>query len=152
MDKLKPIHIAWPLPIAYLLHLFDEYFTGAGLAGWYSSVFKASLSVSDFIVINTIGFTAVVVVAILYTWKKVNEFTLAILGSLFFVNGLIHLAASVLTFTYSPGTISGIIIYVPLGVIIFKKIFPFLQEQQRSLSVPAGIAIQILVTLVAFNI
>lgn len=60
MDKLKPIHITWLLPFAYLLHLLDEYFMGAGLAKWISGLFKVNLSVSDFIVINSIGFGAVV--------------------------------------------------------------------------------------------
>jgi len=94
----------------------------------------------------------IVVVAILYNMHKINDFILAVLGSLFFVNGLIHLAATVITSTYSPGTISGVIFNIPLGVLIFKMIFPRLPEQQRSIAFTTGIIIRIVVTVIAFNI
>jgi hypothetical protein len=152
MDKIKPKHIAWFLPAAYLLHLLDEYFIGAGFAGWFSMLFKASLSESNFIVINAAGLTIVLLIAILYTLGKANNFVLATVGSLFFINGIIHPLVSFLTATFSPGTITGVIIYLPFGLIVFIKIFPLLQEQQRMFSVVLAIALQILVSVVALNI
>jgi hypothetical protein len=152
MDKIKPKHIAWFLPAAYLLHLLDEYFIGAGFAGWFSMLFKASLSESNFIVINAAGLTIVLLIAILYTLGKANNIVLATVGSLFFINGIIHPLVSFLTATFSPGTITGVIIYLPFGLIVFIKIFPLLQEQQRMFSVVLAIALQILVSVVALNI
>ena len=151
-DRIKTIHIAWFLPAAYLLHLLDEYFIGAGFAGWFSMLFKASLSESNFIVINVVGFTIVLFIAILYTIGKANNFVLVTVGTLFFINGIIHPFVSFLTGTFSPGTITGVIIYLPFGLIVFIKIFPLLQEQQRLLSVILAIALQILVSVVALNI
>ena len=109
-ERIKTKHIAWFLPAAYLLHLLDEYFTGAGFAGWFSGLFKAGLSESNFIVINAVGFTAVLVIAILCTLGKANNFVLAVVGSMFFINGIIHPLVSILTATFSPGTITGVII------------------------------------------
>jgi len=152
MTKTTPKMIAWFLPIAYLVHLIDEYFSGEGFSNWFSGIFKVSLSPNDFIIINSIGFTATVVIAILYGFNKVNHFIIALLGSLFFTNGLVHIAASVLTEAYSPGTFTGIIIYLPLGFIIFKKIFPLISQQQRLLAVAAGVTVQIFVATVALNI
>jgi hypothetical protein len=123
-----------------------------GLPDWFSGVFNANLSLNDFIIINSIGLTAVVVIVILYGLDKVNNFLIVALGSLFFLNGLIHLAASLVTATYSPGTISGVILYIPLGVLIFKKILPLLPEQQHSLSIVAGIIAHIIISVIAFNI
>lgn len=150
--RIKTKHIAWFLPAAYLLHLFDEYFIGAGFAGWFSMLFKASLSESNFIVINAVGFTIILIIAILYTFGKANNFVLAVVGSLFFINGIIHPLVSILTATFSPGTITGVIIYLPLGILVFKKIFPLLQEQQRMFSVVLAIAFHLLVSAVALNI
>ncbi len=152
MNKLKPKHIVWFIPPAYLLHLLDEYFLGVGLPDWFSGVFKVGFSLSDFIIINSIGFASTIVIAVLYRMGKVNDFIIAAMGTLFFVNGIIHLVASVLTATYSPGTITGLIIYLPLGFLIFKIIFPFLPEQKRSLSIAVGIIVHIIVSVVAFNI
>jgi hypothetical protein len=151
-ERIKVKQIAWFLPVAYLLHLLDEYFTGAGFAGWFSGLFKTGLSESNFIIINAVGFTAVLVIAILYTLGKANNFVLAVVGSLFFINGIIHPLVSILTATFSPGTITGVIIYLPLGVLVFKKIFPLLQEQQRMFSVILAIALHILVSVVALNV
>jgi len=152
MNKMKPKHIAWLLPVAYLVHIFDEYVSGTGFHNWFSEIFKINLSVTDFVVINSFGFTATVIIVILYSSGKINNFIIAALGSLFFINGLIHLAASVLTSTYSPGTISGLAIYLPLGFLIFKNIFPLVPEQQRGMAVAAGLIIQLAVTLIALNV
>lgn len=152
MNKLKPKQIAWLIPPAYLLHLLDEYFSGAGFSSWYSSVLKVDLSVNDFITINSVGFAITLLIVILYSFNKINIFLIAMLGSLFFINGLVHPFVSIVTATYSPGTLTGVLIYLPLGFLIFKKIFPLLPEQQRSLSVVTGLAIQLVVAIIAFNI
>ena len=152
MGNIKPKQIVWLLPFAYLLHLCDEYFSGEGFAKWFSGLFEVSLSINDFIIINLFGFAATLLIAILYSFKRINNFIIAALAALFFVNGLIHLAASIFTLSYSPGTITGVILYLPLGVLIFKNIFPLLPEEQRSLSVFTGAAIQILVAVIALSI
>jgi hypothetical protein len=152
MKKIKPKHIAWLLPFAYLVHLSDEYFSGAGFHIWFSEIFDVNLSLNDFILINLAGFAGTIIIVILYSFDKVNSFVIAALGSLFFLNGLIHLAASLLTSAYSPGTISGLIIYLPLGFLIFKSIFPLLPEKQRVPAVTAGIMIQVVIALIALSI
>ena len=150
MNKVKPKQIAWLIPIVYLFHLADEYFTG--FPGWFSGIFKVNLSLSDFIFINSIGFTATIIIAFLYTFNKVNNFIIASLGTLFFINGVIHIVSSLFTLSYSPGTISGLLLYLPLGYLIFKIFFPLLPEQQRSLSVVVGILIQVVVAITALSI
>ncbi len=152
MNKLKPKQIASLLPIAYLLHLSEEYFFGKGFPTWFSGVFKVHLSNVDFIIINSVGFTATISLVILYNLNKINNFVIAAFGTLFFVNGLIHFLASLFTTSYSPGTITGVLLYLPLGHLIFKKIFPLVPEGQRALSVASGITIQVVVAFVAMNI
>jgi uncharacterized membrane protein SirB2 len=83
---------------------------------------------------------------------KTSNSILIALGTLLFVNGVVHIAASLLTVTYSPGTISGVIVYIPLGILIFKNIFPLLPEQQRYFSVATGIILHIIISIIAFNI
>lgn len=150
MTEFTPKHIAWFIPVAYLFHLADEYF--AGFPNWFSGIFKVNLSLDDFIFINSIGFTTTIMIAFLYTFDKVNSFIVVSLGTLFFINGVIHIVSSLFTLSYSPGTISGILIYLPLGYLIFKKFFSLLPEQQRGLSIMGGILVQIVVSLIALNI
>ena len=152
MNKLTPKHIAWLLPVAYMVHLFDEYFSGEGFPKWFSGIFKTNLSLNDFIIINSVGFVATLIIVILYSINKANNFTIGVLGTLFFINGLIHLFASVITMEYSPGTITGMIVYLPLGYVIFKKIFPLIPEHQRTMSFITAIFLQIVVAIIALNI
>jgi len=150
MNRLKPKRIGWLIPLAYLFHLADEYFTG--FPNWFSGIFKVNLSLDDFIIINSIGFSATIIITFLCTFDKVNSFIIASLGTLFFINGIIHILSSIFTLSYSPGTISGILFYLPLGYLIFKNIFPLLPEQQRSLSAVVGIFIQVVVAIIALSI
>ncbi|MBK9096593.1 MAG: HXXEE domain-containing protein [bacterium] len=143
-------YIAWFIPAAYLFHLADEYF--AGFYRWFSVIFNVNLSLNDFIIINSIGFTAAVAVATLYSLNKLNHFVIAVLSILFFVNGVVHIAASIFTASYSPGTISACLFYLPLGYLVYKKIFPLMPYQQRSISIAVGIIIQIVVAIIALNI
>jgi len=150
LNNLKPVHIAWLLPPAYSIHLLDEYYFG--FTGWFSGLFKVSLSSYDFIVINAVGLTATLLIVLLFSFGKLNVFFIAALGTLFFINGLIHTIASILTATYSPGTITGAVIYLPLGDLIFKKIFPVMPQEHSKLAIATAVIIQVVVALVAMNI
>lgn len=152
MHKINPKQIVWLLPASYLIHILEEYFSGAGFLVWFSGVFNVDLSNTNFIIINSFGFAITITVVILYNFNKLNNFVIGVLGSLFFVNGIIHFLASLLTASYSPGTISGVLLYLPLGYLTFKKIFPLIPQEQRVLSFTAGVIIQVIVALVAMNI
>ena len=150
MNKFGAKQIAWIIPVAYLFHLADEYFTG--FPDWFSQLFKVDLSLYNFIFINSLGFTATIIIAILYSFNKINNLFIAVLGMLFFINGIIHIVATILTINYSPGTITGLLFYLPIGYLVYKNIFPLLPKKQKSLSVVLGLSVQIIVAMVAFSI
>lgn len=107
---------------------------------------------SDFIIINSIGLTAIILISFLYDKGKLNELLVASISMLFFINGLVHIAASIITASISPGTISGVLIYLPLGTVTLKKIFPFLSAQHRIFSIAFGLLIQIIIAIIALTI
>lgn len=152
LSKVKPGTIAWLLPPAYMIHISDEYFSGSGFPVWFSGVFKVDLSIVDFFIINSIGFAATITSVILYNINKLNVFVVGVLGSLFFVNGIIHFLATFFTLTYSPGTLSGILFYLPLGYLIFKIIFPLIPQEQRALCFASGVILQIVAATAAISI
>jgi hypothetical protein len=77
---------------------------------------------------------------------------LVALGTLVFVNGIVHLLLSVFTFSYSPGTISGVLFFIPLGTVIYKKILPQLQGGEKIAAIAIGILVLVTVSIVAMNI
>jgi len=147
-----PHYFIWILPLAYSMHIIEEYFAGKGFPKWFSDVFNATISNGDFIIINAIAFSIVIIFSVTYQFYRQNNVFFLALVTLFFVNGIIHILSSIFSMTYSPGTITGLIIYIPMGIILFKRILPLLSYNQKVTGISAGIFIHIIVAVIAFNI
>jgi hypothetical protein len=149
MKTLSGKQLAWLAPITILVHQLEEYFAHFPL--WYSNLLDAELSNQDFIMINAVGLLVFTTISLSYLVTK-NKLTLGILGAFIFLNGVIHLLLSIFTFSYSPGTISGLVLFIPLGIIIFKKIFPLLSQNEKILAFVIGFLILLTASTVATNI
>jgi len=145
----SPNQIAWLLPATILVHQLEEYFGQFPI--WYSNLLNAQLSNQDFIIINGVGLFLFTVFSLSYIFNK-NNLILVALGTLVFVNGMIHLLLSIFTFSYSPGTISGIVLFIPLGIIIYKNILPQLRKGERIIAIGIGIFILFTASVIAINI
>lgn len=146
---LSPNQIAGLLPVTIFVHQLEEYFGHFPL--WYSNVLNAQLSNQDFIVINSIGLFVFTVWALSYLFNK-NNLILVALGTLAFVNGLLHFLLSIFTFSYSPGAISGVVLFIPLGIVIYKNIMPQLSPPKRIVGIAIGVLVMFMVSLIAMNI
>lgn len=149
---IHPRYLVWLLPLTYSMHIVEEYFAGGGLPEWFSQVFNATISNNDFIIINAIALSAVIIFAFVYQFFKQYNVLFLALVTLFFVNGIIHFLSSVFSMTYSPGTITGLILYIPMGIFLFKRILPLLSYNQRVTGISIGIFIHIIVAIIAFNV
>jgi len=58
----------------------------------------------------------------------------------------------VFTFSYSPDTISGVVLFIPPGIIIFKKILPRLREVKKIIAIAIGVFVLFAVSMIAINI
>lgn len=144
-----PNQIAWMIPTVLLIHQVEEYL--GKFPQWYSNFLNVQLSNRDFIVINSIGLFVIAGVSLSYYFNKSN-FILVALGTLIFVNGWVHVLASLFTLVYSPGAISGLMFFIPLGFIIYKKILPQLKPGEKVMAVAIGIFALIVVGTIASNI
>jgi hypothetical protein len=59
--------------------------------------------------------------------------------------------ATIFTWTYIPGIISGMVIFLPLGHLIYHRIYPELPENQKILSIATGILLLFTVSMIARN-
>jgi len=149
MKALSPNQMAWLLPITILIHQLEEFFGEFPL--WYSDLLNVNLSKQDFILINAIGLFLFTSISLSYFFNK-NKIILVALGTLVFVNGILHTLLSLFTFSYSPGTISGLFLFIPLGIIIFKRIMPLLRGTEKIIAITIGIFVLFMVCLIALNI
>jgi hypothetical protein len=133
--------------VAFAIHQLEEYF--GGFLEWYPMIMNAKLSSEDFILINTIALLITVFFAMMYSLGIRNNFIFVVIGSLFFVNGIVHLMATIFSWSYSPGVISGLVIFLPLGRLIYHRIYPQLPENQRIPSILIGILLLFTVSMIA---
>src|SRR5580658_4766253 len=105
----------WLFPITYLLHFAEEYWAGEGFATWISRVAGAHLTEKAFLGLNAIGMLLMVAGLILLKRGSRWRWTLSTLGAVVALNGPLHLAGSILTRSYSPGLVTGLLVWLPLG-------------------------------------
>jgi Protein of unknown function with HXXEE motif len=143
---------SWLLPLSYLIHVLEEYYIGSGFPSWFSTMFNAGLSEREFIVINIFGMLTMITCALINSIRKAADSFLVALYTLILVNGIIHLLASLISMTYSPGLVTGVFIYIPLSVYFFRTIFPNVPARIKRLGILTGITVQILVSVIALNV
>lgn len=142
----------WLLPVTYSIHIVEEYFCGQGLPVWLSEFINADISDFDFIIINSFALLIVILFASIYSFYKQYNVLYLALTSLFFINGIVHLVTSLVSNSYSPGMVTGAILYIPMGFFLYNKIKPALTRSNQKLGFLLGILIHIVVALIAYNI
>lgn len=148
MKPLTANQMAGLLPVALFLHQVEEFHTNFPLV--FSNYLGVQLSDQDFITINGVGLFIVSVLSLSYFFHK-NNFILVALGSVLFVNGVVHTLVSLFTFSYMPGLITGAVLLLPLGFLVFRLLLLRLTERNRVLAIASGVVALISVSLIAMN-
>lgn len=136
------------LPIAYWLHLAEEWF--GGFIAWTSATLGSGVSVERFVAINAIGLVLFFVVPIAAFRNQNWIWPASALAALFGLNGVLHALATAYFGTYSPGTVTGLLIYLPLSVIVLRHMSLRMSAPKLVGSMLAGCLLHALVTFVAF--
>jgi hypothetical protein len=131
---------------AAVLHVLEEYFYPGGFPDFMkksSPIFAPFVTTTFAILINGLFLVLCVLGAIF--GRSALVFGLSI-GSLLVFNGLTHLGGSLRARKYAPGMISGLLLYLPLGLTAYVL---FLRSGQLSVpqalhSVALGFAYQII--------
>ena len=150
MKRPSLIQIAWLLPLAFFIHLIEEYF--GGLTDWFFSVLNFKMSDESFLVINLTALSIMLLFALAFSLGFRSKVILTVLITVLFANGIVHLLASIFTMTYSPGVISGTVLYLPLGRLSYSRVLPGMSEGKKSVAITSGILILVAVHLIARNI
>ena len=104
---------AWLFPAAYLIHILEEYW--GGFPAWIARFWGVESSLSNFLSWNGGAWVMMIVGVVLVLTTKSYRWLLVSFGTVVLINGLVHLGASIVTWSYSPGLISGLLLFIPLG-------------------------------------
>ncbi|HLF09829.1 MAG TPA: HXXEE domain-containing protein [Gammaproteobacteria bacterium] len=154
MRRGKPRGLArwWPLalPSAYALHLAEEWYGGEGLVAWTERVLGTELTPLRFVILNAVAwplFAALTVLAIRFTayaWLLVTFATIVV------VNALLHALGTLAVGVYSPGLVTGLLLYVPVGGLVLVTGRHKLPPRRFGGALLLGVAIHVAVAFIAF--
>jgi hypothetical protein len=134
-------------PATYLVHILEECFAGERFYRWIHRISGIRLTAAQFVAINALAWIAMASAA--FTVPPENWLWTAI-GCTVLVNGVLHLATTILTRTYSPGVVSGVVLWIPLGLYYVLQGNAILPQRELWTALSTGVAIQAGVSLLAF--
>jgi hypothetical protein len=139
---------AWLFPATYLLHIAEEYW--GGFYVWLSRVAGVDLSREDFLLINAVALV-VMTSAMAVTASGRAPWLLTAFATVVIVNGLLHIGGSIATRSYSPGVVTGALLWVPLGTYALHKLRLETDRAEFGAGVIGGLMLHGLVSLMAFT-
>jgi hypothetical protein len=110
--------LTWIPLAAAALHIIEEFVWPGGFAAWYRQYHPAiarSVSARYLVIVNAILLGVCALAGVLGFTPRGAALFLTILAVLF-GNAIFHLAATIRLRRYSPGVVTGVLLYLPLGV------------------------------------
>jgi hypothetical protein len=104
-----------------------------------------------FLQINGFGWGLMFVGVILALSFKPLEWLLTSFGTAVLINGLAHLLGSIVTRSYSPGLISGLLLWLPLGAFTLRRAWRLTSRRAFWAGALVGFVLHAIVTTLAFN-
>ena len=117
--------------------------------GWVSRLSQSFMSNTQFLVLNGVfWFLMVGSVAAIRAHTSL-AWLVATLAAILGINAALHLLGSLVTRTYSPGSITAAFLYLPLALYAFRQVLPRIARGTALRAVALGVAIHAGVMLLA---
>lgn len=140
----------WLFPASYLVHIADEYF------GEFSSLAAdfTGLPFTDavFLLANALFWFLMVGAAVWAIRTNSGAELVVVLATIVIINVALHGSGALLTRRYSPGLISGALLWLPLGALSLVRGKRVLLPSAFRTAVALGFGIHLLVPLVALGL
>ena len=140
---------AWLFPLSYLAHIAEEYW--GGFPAWIARFWGVESSVANFLSWNGGALVMMCVGVALALWTKSYRWLLVSFGTVVLINGFVHALASVVTWSYSPGLVTGLLLYVPLGLFTLRRARGSVNARSLRAGVIVGVVMHAAVVLLAFG-
>lgn len=105
----------WWFPVSYLAHAMEEYCCGDTFPVWISRVARVDFTSTAFLWLNGIALVCMLAAAWLASHEPRLRPLAATLATICAINGGAHAIASIATASYSPGLVTGVCVWLPLG-------------------------------------
>lgn len=136
---------------ALLAHQLEEWFGGPGFSAWAQDTLGASITPERFLAINIPGFLLLASAVVAAVRSASFAWMGAAVASLLFVNGVLHLLLTAAYATYSPGVVTSVALYLPLGGILLFSMSKTLPKPVFWGAFLAGVGFHALVSFTALS-
>ena len=112
----------WLFPLAYGLHIAEEHWLG--FPAWLSGLGRPFVSSSQFLFLNAVCWLLMVAAVLLIRARSSSAWLVVTLAAILGINAGLHLLGSIVTGTYSPGSVTAALLYIPLVVYALRQVLP----------------------------
>ena len=140
--------LLWLFPVAYAAHIVEE--LAGGFRFWVARLAGAPLPLPAFLAINTVAFVLLVAGIRAAIRREEHGWIAVAVATVVVINGVLHLLGTLVTQAYSPGLVTGIVLYMPLGTLTLIRAWDQAPAVTRRRGVWAGIGIHLAVTVLAY--
>ncbi len=140
--------LLWLFVPAYLAHLAEEWW--AGFPEWIAVFARRPLPAAAFVAINAVALVVLIAAVRATTHRESNGWMAVAIATVFTLNALLHLLGSLASASYSPGMLTGVVIYVPLGLLTLLRAWHQQPPSEFARGAAAGVAVHAVVVIVAF--
>ena len=141
----------WVFMIIFVVHLTEEFWAGVSLSADPNRIRGANLTPAQFIILTGFGVLLMTLGLIIAKRFSFLEWIMVCLGAIIFVNGLVHIFGSMRLVRYTPGLITGILLFIPLGAVTLLSLKGNMSARRYWLAFSVGILIHIAVLFLARN-
>ena len=138
------------LPLAYLLHLAEEWWGGPGFAVWTERAVGRAVSTTRFLVLNGVVWPLAAALTLAAIRRPAFGWFIATFATVVVVNAALHLLGTLATASYSPGLVTALLLYLPVGVAALRSARASLPAERFALAVALGFLAHGAVAVIAF--
>jgi len=124
----------WLFPLAYGLHIAEEHWLH--FPAWVSALARPFVSSPQFLFLNAVLWLLMVAAVLVIRARSSRAWLVVTLAAILGINAGLHLLGSIVTRTYSPGSVTAALLYIPLVVYALRQVLPWVS---RGLAMGAGL-------------
>ncbi len=132
----------WLFVLVYPPHIIEE-IRGVGVSH------GINLSLSHFFILSSIGLILMAIGILLAQRLRFPQLLEIVLGTVFVLNALSHIANCVVIRGYDAGVITGTVLFIPLGLTTLIRLRNSMPRLRYFAAVALGFAAQVIITLLA---
>ena len=155
LDNINSLFMlaAWLMlfPLTYLAHIAEEYWCGDGYSKYLLTNYLVELSPQRFLWLQALGVSLMTLGVVAGLALRFPMTMLAMLSAIVLGNALVHTIRSLHGWMYTPGLITAVALWLPLGCISLVALWPFTSASKLALALAVGITTNCLVEAISMR-